>query len=477
MNTKSRFFVAALLRMTMLLCVSSVAFADDAVISSTEPVKTLSDCLDLGRLNFEPLRLADEEVEVARLKRQEAYRAFYPVVGFKGEVTNGKTEDPTASPEFRERIYGATLTQSLFEGGKITATYRQAVASHEAAERSREKTYQDFLYSVDEAYWKLVAAQFAFGKRSAVFELIKKDLEVMTEQYVQDLAVKQQFLSVKSQYLQASSQVNGARIALTKARWALARALGLSQPVDFNLPTEIPFKKIEPDVQECLSLAAGHRPDLVMQESLAESAFQSLRVASAADRPKLSLNAFYGRSASAYVSDPLTYRDDWQVFARLSQSLFGNSVAMSGSKVNTSPRLGQSTRSNTETATMNVNILDNMRDRTDTKQADLSYRQAKLKRDDLRKDVAIEVEESVFNVTQAAMQVEFTEEDEKLAQEELNVAESKGKYGLAGTLEMAQARNRLAASQAGRIDALGGYQIAVAGLNRAIGISDKFKIE
>ena len=431
----------------------------------------------MGLQNYEPLRLADEEVEVARLKRQEAYRTFYPTIGFKGEVTDGHTEDPTASPEFRERIYGATLTQSLLEGGKILATYRQAVASHEAAEKSREKTYQDFVYSIYEAYWKLVAAQFAYEKRSAVYETIKNDLKVMTEQYVLDLAVKQQFLSVKSQYLQASSQMNGAHIAFSKARWALGKALGLSRPVDFKLPTEIPYKKIEPNVDDCLSLAAGHRPDVVMQENLTETSFQALKVAASADRTKLSLNAFYGRSASAYVSDPLNFREDWQVYARLSQAVFGYTVGMSGSKVNTSPRLGQSTRSNTETATMNVNFLDTMKDRTDIKQSDLTYRQAKLKRDDLRNDVAIEVEESVFNVQQAAMQVEFTEEDEKLAEEELNVAESKGKYGLSSALELAQARNRLAASQTGRMDALAGYQIAVAGLNRAVGITDKFKIE
>jgi outer membrane protein TolC len=461
----------------LLLFCSSLLFAENAVVSSSAAVKSLSDCTAIGLQNYEPLRLADEEVEVARLKREEAYRSFYPTVGFKGEVTNGRTEDPTASPDFRERIYGATLTQSLFEGGKIVATYRQAIASHEAAESSREKTYQDFSYSISEAYWKLVAAQFAFEKRSAVYEVIKNDLKVMTEQYVLDLAVKQQFLSVKSQYLQASSQMNGARIALSKARWALGKALGLSKPVDYKLPADIPYKKIDPNLDECLSLAAGHRPDLVMQEKLAETSFQALKVAASADRTKLSLNAFYGRSASAYVSDPLVFREDWQVFAKLSQAVFGNSMALSGSKVNTSPRLGQSTRSNIETATMNVQLLDTMKDRTDIKQSDLTYRQAKLRRDDLRKDVAIEVEESVFNVTQSAMQVEFTEEDQKLAEEELNVAESKGKYGLAGALELAQARNRLAASQSGRMDALAGYQIAVAGLNRAVGITDKFKIE
>ncbi len=465
---RNKFFI-------LLFCCTPV-FADD-VVSSSAPVKSLLDCTDNVLQNYEPLRLADEEVEVARLKRQEAYRTFYPTFGFKGEFTDGHTEDPTASPEFRERIYGATLTQSLLEGGKILATYRQAVASHEAAQNSREKTYQDFVYTIYESYWKLVAAQFDYEKRSAVYEVIKNDLKVMTEQYVLDLAVKQQFLSVKGQYLQASSQVNGAHLALTKARWALAKALGLSQPVAFKLPTEIPYKKIEPNLDECLSLAAGHRPDLVMQENLTETTFQALKVAASADRTKLSLNAFYGRSASAYVSDPLNFREDWQVYARLSQAVFGNTVGMSGSKVNTSPRLGQSTRSNTETATMNVNFLDTMKDRTDIKQSDLTYRQAKLKRDDLRKDVAIEVEESVFNVTQAAMQVEFSDEDEKLAEEELNVAESKGKYGLSSALELAQARNRLAASQTGRMDALAGYQIAVAGLNRAVGITDKFKIE
>ena len=91
----------------------------------------------------------------------------------------------------------------------------------------------------------------------------------------------------------------------------------------------------------------------------------------------------------------------------------------------------------------------------------------------LLKDIAGKTSNPQFDTRQ----VEFTEEDVKLADEELRVAESKGKYGLSTTLELAQARNRFASSQAGRVDALAGYQIAVAGLNRAIGITDKFKIE
>ncbi len=449
-------------------------------LASTETVKdvtSLEDCRKIGSENFEPLKLADEEVELARLKRQEAYRALFPVLGVKAEETTGKTQDATVSPDFKERLYGASLSHNLYEGGKIRSTYKQAEAGYMAAEKSREKTWQDFLYSVSEAYWKLAAAQNNLAIRQSVRDAIKNDLKIITEQYVLDLAVKQQFLAVKAQFLQASSQANQAQVTYSKARWNLAKALGLPKPPTLEVAREIPFKKLEPDLEECLRLAAGHRPDLVMQEHLVEMSERGRIIAGSARLPKLNLNAFYGRSAAAYERDSLNYRDDWQVNARVSQSIFGNSLGVTGSKINTSPKLGQSTRTDTETKGVNLNILDGMKDRTEIKQADLSYRQAMVKRNDLRKDVAIDVEDAYYSLNQSLLQVEFSEEDLKLAEEELKVAESKGKYGLSGALEMAQARNRFAQSKTARVEALSAYCIALAALNRAVGITDKFKIE
>jgi len=460
------------------ILISTFAGAETQTSSSTVQGKiaSLEDCLQIGAQNYEPLKLADEEVELARVKREEATRAFYPAVFLKAEETEGRTSDVTISPNFNERVYGAGLSQSLFEGGRIYSTYRQSQASFLAAERSREKTYQDFVYGVQEAYWKLAAAQNVLTDRNSVRDSIKNDLKVITEQYVLDLAVKQQFLAVKAQYLQANSQANAAQVAFSKARWSLAKALGLARPPEFEVIKDIPFKKLEVDLDEALRLASGHRPDLVMQEHLMDLADQGRKIADSAMYPKLNLNGFYGRSASAFDFMPLVYRDDWQVSARLSQSFLGSSIGLTGTKINTSPKIGQSIRTNTETKGVNIGILDSLKDRTERKQADLNYRQAVVKRNDLRKDVAIDVEDAYYSFNQALLQVEFTEEDLKLAEEELKVAESKGKYGLTGSLELAQARNRWAQSKAARLEALAGYQIALSALNRAVGIVDKFKI-
>lgn len=431
----------------------------------------------IGLEHYEPLKLADEEVELARLKRQEAYRAFYPALSMKAERTEGETADPTRAPNFIEKMYGASLSQSLFEGGKIAGTYQQSLAAHVAAEKNREKVYHDFVYNVAESYWKLVSTQNNLNERESVKSTIKNDLKIMTEQYVLDLAVKQQFLAVKAQYLNANNQANGARIAYSKARWNLAKALGLPRPPDFDVAAPIPYKKIDVQLEPCLLLAAGHRPDLSMQKYLMEVARRGRQVASSARFPKFVVSGFYGKSAAAYETDPLEFREDWQLSARVSQAFLGNSIGLTGSDIKTSPKIGQSTRTRTKTEGVSLNLLDGLKDRTEMKQSDLAFRQADLKLRDLEKEVAMDVEEAFYDLNQAILQVEFTDEDLKLAEEELHVAESKGKYGLSSLLELAQARNRLAGSRVARMDALAATQIAVAALNRAVGIVDRFKVE
>lgn len=464
--------VAGMTNLLLVLIVPGAFSAETAV-----KVMGLDDCIKLGMQNYVPLKLADEEVELARLKRREAQRGLFPALSAKAEQTDGKTEDPTRSPDFTERVYGASLSHTLFEGGKMVATYRQAQASYAAAERSREKTLQDFLYTVTEAYWNLAASQFSFDERERVRISIRDDLKSITEQYVLDLAVKQQFLAVKGQYLQANTQANAARKNFSKAKWEMAKALGLPTPPDFSVGKDIPFAKVEVDLEECRRLASAHRPDLDLQEKLVAISKEGRRVASAPQYPKLTLNSFYGKSASAFESEALHYRDDWQVNVGLNQAFLGNSLGLTGASVHTSPKLGQSSRSQSETKGVNVNFLDGMRQTTEAKQADLGYRQATLKRDELRREVAMDVENAFYGLEQALLQVEFSEEDMKLAEEELKVAESKSKYGLAQALEVAQGRNRLAASRTSHMDALASYQIAVAALNRAVGIPDKFKAQ
>lgn len=94
-----------------------------AAVSAEKKVLNLSDCMKIGLENYVPLKLAEEEVELARLKRQEAYRGFFPAVSVKAEKTDGKAESQV-SPDFTEELYGTTLTHNLYEGGKISATYK-----------------------------------------------------------------------------------------------------------------------------------------------------------------------------------------------------------------------------------------------------------------------------------------------------------------------------------------------------------------
>jgi hypothetical protein len=48
---------------------------------------------------------------VAELKKAEAYRAVWPLVSLKGEITEGAAERTLGTPDFLEESYGVQLTQ------------------------------------------------------------------------------------------------------------------------------------------------------------------------------------------------------------------------------------------------------------------------------------------------------------------------------------------------------------------------------
>src|SRR5439155_4482722 len=96
--------------------------------------------------NHPSIRLAREEADIADFKRKEAKRALFPSLTAKGEETRGDAVDPLGTPAFTERSYGLEATQTLYSGGKLHNTYRQAVAAWQSLVAKQRRTASDVLY-------------------------------------------------------------------------------------------------------------------------------------------------------------------------------------------------------------------------------------------------------------------------------------------------------------------------------------------
>ena len=219
-------------------------------------------------------------------------------------------------------------------------------------------------------------------------------------------------------------------------------------------------------------IAEKYHPELVSQKKNMEAANWNLKASRGAFRPQVDLNGSYGRSGGAFSGQNLELREDWELGLRLNMNFSGNSLGLSGVKQKTSPKLGQSSRTELETLSATVGILDNLKSRTDYKDARFSRDQAQAQLKKARLDIMNEVRNSYAGLRKARLQVQISQTDLELAQTAFKVAKIKSALRDVPLSERSIARNKLAQAEAGVMESQTAYDVAQAALMRAIGSAD-----
>jgi outer membrane protein TolC len=262
---------------------------------------------------------------------------------------------------------------------------------------------------------------------------------------------------------------------MTARLWQWTAALGLNQPPDYRPAEDIPDGAVPAiSVEECLGAAQGGHPDLLIQQKALEAARYGDKAARSLYWPMLSASGFYGRSGGAFKGETLELREDWNAGLQLSQYFGGNTANVNGQQVRTSPKIGQTTRTESKTISGTVGVMDGLRRVTEKKDAALTFHQAEVQMERTRMEVSNGVRESYANWKKALAGLKIAENELALAKTDHSIAGIKSAHREVPLSERAVSRNKLAAAEVAFADAQAGYQIAGAALSRAVGDPDFF---
>jgi outer membrane protein TolC len=431
---------------------------------------SLRRCEELALATHPTVRLAEEESRVAKLKRKEAYRGIWPLLTLKGEITEGAAERTLGTPDFLEESYGAQLSQPVIQGGRLVNAYKQARANWNAIAAKEEKAKQEVLYGARESYWNLVKALLAESIYDKALTDLKADRAMAEELSKKEVISRQVYLTMMGQHEQAVLNREAAHADTVARLWNWTAALGLNEP-----PAERPFasipssKLLAPKLEECLREASAAHPDLAVQRYTTEAAQFGDKAGRGHYYPRLSVNGFYGRSGAAYTNEDFEFQEDWNLGAQISQYFGGSSLNASAQEIKTSPKLGQSTRTQTRTYAGSVGVEDSLKLKSEKAEAALTYDQAK---EDLRRtgmEVANNVRSAYAEWAKMLSQLRIAETDFSIAKTEFDVARIKSTNREVPVSERSLTRNRLAQAEVAWVDAQAQLRIAGAALARAIG--------
>ena len=424
-----------------------------AQAGSTGQTLTLSHAIDIA-LKYNPeLKAAGANEEAVHQGIRLAEAARYPHVEFSEGFTRGN------NPVY---VFGTLLTQRqftqanlalpflnipppldnfvtqfatslpLYDAGQVSRKIDDARLEAQSAQRSAERTHQEVIFRVINAYLNALLAQESAGVAQASVKSTQQDFARAQARQEQGQALLSDVLSAQVQLAQAKAELIRARNALAIAQAALNVAMGVPEDTPNQVQgslTEVSFDTGSLADRQQRALAV--RPDYQQVLIGKEKAANALSIARAEFLP--TLNAF----------------GSWELNNETFAAHGGNNW--------------------TAGATLNFTVFDGGSRRARVAESHARTRQAEARRAQMAAAIRLQVREAFLNLTAAHERVDVSRESASQAQESLRILEDRYGSGLASITEVLTAETARSRSQRDLLEAVYDYRLAYAALELATG--------
>ncbi|PIP68020.1 MAG: hypothetical protein COW92_03495 [Candidatus Omnitrophica bacterium CG22_combo_CG10-13_8_21_14_all_43_16] len=433
----------------------------------------INDAVDIALENHMASKIAQEEIELSKLKIREARRALYPAATVNYMETTGKTFGTTQ--DFTDKEYKLKFEYPLYYGWRLKYAVEQAMSNLKASTFNYDKTLQDLRGEVESAYYAYMAGKMdlkihreLLDETGDIFVGAKKRLEL-------GLITRTEFLQLESQMQQINYQVISSENELAMAKLALAQAVNIK---DGEKAVEIidkePGRDLEPimldvSLEECIDLAFKSRSDLKAKQYMLEFNDYERKIAESKNQLKVDFTGTYGKSGGAFEGESLVMDNDWYLGFKVTKPLGGNTLSTAVTKDKTSQKHGQTTRTESMSKSMEFGLLDGLQHFSEEKSAEIGYKKAQDELEQIKEGILKEVKEAYMNYKKGLVQKMTNLNKIKYREEELKITKARAELNEASLSELVQAYMSFTDEKAYYIEALGALYQSLAKLNKATG--------
>lgn len=431
------------------------------------------DSLSFGLARHRPVRIARQEAELAQMKVREARRALYPVATLKYSWTDGVA----SNVNFTEYTRGLQVEQPLYYSGRLMQAYRQSLVNLQVAEKRQVKVKADYSQELAQEYYQYVGAKSSRATQQGLLAEAEDFLKRAQVRFDKGLLTRLEVLNIESQVNQTAFQRANADNDVELARLKFVQKMGLEAQ---NRSVEVPETFEEPllqpvDLEEAVSLSLKNKPDILVNSLLVKFHEYEERIAVAKTKFKVDLSGFIGTSAAAFETEPLDAGDDYFVGLKATHNWGPNSATASGTKTKTSPRLGQTTRTESTVYSTEIGILDQLASLSEIKQAQVNLNKARRDLEEAKNSAIQEVQEAHISAQKARLQLGYSQQKIAFREEQVKILKAQAGVNEALPSQVLEAVMRLTEERVGQAQALSNYYVALAKLNKAVGLSGHYK--
>jgi len=386
-------------------------------------------------------KVAQDDVDAAKARIGQARSALLPQIRAT-EVYTRSEESDTAGGLFDALIGDITpsdtrrdsigLTQTLFAGGQIVAAVKASKFLAESQEWQRQATLNQLAYDARQAYYDCLLAHAIM--RVAEESVVTFERHLADTQQMFDVGLVSNFevLRAKTEVGSRQSDLVAATNALKLALVNLRRILAIPQDTPIHLEPELSGEVITAAVDEFLANAELNRPELLALDKAIRASEQNVRQSKGEYLPRASANIAWSNTdgGSAFAQDGWTFTigGEWDLFA-------------GGRRIYT------------------------------VREARANERSLTHQREDLARLVEMDVRQAYIQMQDALARVEEEKGTVELADEGRRLAELRFQEGVGTQVEVLDAELALTNAQSSLVRALRNYVVAIAALDRAVGVS------
>jgi TolC family type I secretion outer membrane protein len=410
---------------------------------------TLHDCIEIALKKQPSIQAARQNVNAGRGREVQARSPLFPQLN----ASTGYSENHTQGGAFGESItksYTTSLSLNLllYDFGKTGNSLDAARWGLSSSERDFDRTVQDVILNVKQAYYGLLAAR-------NVVDAARKRMEQTESHLRQAEAFFRAGSKPRFDVTRAEVDVNNARLGLINAESnvriqsiVLNNAMGADPGQAVEIEDKLPPVTEAAGLEQAQAEALRNRPEMLKAEADIEAARARLRSEQANYYPTLSANGAYnwatGTQDLGQLPTPVPGVSGRQLVGDI-----GNSWN-AGIVLSVPLFQGGLTRGRVSEARANLSALE-------------------AQRDAVRQSILLEVSRSYADRESAKVRIDVMESSLQKARENLELAQGRYDAGVGPSLEVTDAQVAAIQAEIDHIQAQYDYQLSVARLLKATG--------
>ena len=228
--------------------------------------------------------VAFREQSYATMRQEKT--SFLPRLSASGSLKSALRRS-TSGDKFWGFAMQPALTQTIYGGGVVRATFNQTMTGYESSQQNEQSVLLYMRYAADYAYWNLSAQQLYKAATDEYVAIIKSLYMVVQERYAEGYVPRSDMLQVEARLSDAEYSQIALQNNYDVALHSFNNLRSVDQSTDVILSESIIDSIPMPRRVSSEELAA-RRPDIKMAELAIRSAQLATKITRAAYNPQIS---------------------------------------------------------------------------------------------------------------------------------------------------------------------------------------------